>query len=119
MSLEVQVQEVNSYLSIRAEGQYSLAGLSGLFDRVKAESDKSTHQGVILDVSKVAGTIPFMDMFVLGDYCSKAWNQSFRIVLIFPEVGIYNFFETVARNRGVQIAVVPNLGAAIEWLALL
>ncbi len=43
MNLEVQVQEVNNYLSLSAEGQYSLAGLFGLCDRVKAESDKSTH----------------------------------------------------------------------------
>jgi hypothetical protein len=118
MSLDVQVQEVNGHLLIRAEGQYSLASLSDLFDRVKAESDKCSHQGVILDVSKIAGAIPLMDMFALGEYCSKVWKLSFRIALISPEVGIYNFFENVARNRGVQIAVVPNQGAAMEWLAL-
>jgi hypothetical protein len=116
--MEVQVQEVNSYLLIKAEGQYSLTGLSGLFDRVKAESEKRTHPGVILDASKIAGTIPLMDMFVLGVRCSKDWGVSLRIAVISPEVGVFNFFENVARNRGVQIAVVPNQDAAMEWLAL-
>jgi hypothetical protein len=118
MSLEVQVQEVNSYLFVRAEGRYSLAGLSDLLDRVKAESGKRTHRGVILDVSRIAGTIPLLEIFGLGVQSSKVWGPSFRIALISPEVGIFNFFENVARNRGVQIAVVPNQEAAMEWLAL-
>jgi hypothetical protein len=118
MSLEVQVQEVNSYLLIKGEGRYSLVGLTDLVDRVKAEREKRTHQGVILDVSKIAGTIPLMDMFVLGVHCAKVWGPSFRIALISPDVGIFNFFENVARNRGVQITIVPNQGSALEWLAL-
>jgi hypothetical protein len=118
MSLKVQVQEVNSHLLIRAEGQYSLAGLSGLLDTVQAESDERSHQAVILDVSRIAGTIPLLDMFVLGEYCATVWKQSFRIALISPEMGIYRFFENVAKNRGVQIAVVSNQDAAMEWLAL-
>jgi hypothetical protein len=117
MSLKVQVQEVNGYLSIAAEGQYSLADLSGFFDRVKDAGDKDSHKRVILDVSKITGTIPLMDMFALGEHCSKVWKRSFRIAVISREVGIFNFFESVARNRGVQIVVVPNQGAALEWLA--
>lgn len=118
MSLEVQVQTVNSYLSISAEGRLSYADLSCLFDRVKVESEKNAHQGVILDVSKIAGTIPLMDMYALGEHCSIVWVLSFRVALISPGVEIFRFFETVARNRGVQIAVVQNQDAAMEWLAL-
>ncbi|MGO8790998.1 MAG: hypothetical protein ACLQVL_26945 [Terriglobia bacterium] len=32
-------------------------------------------------------------------------------------MGVYNFFENVARNRGVQVAVVPDHSAAVKWLA--
>jgi MFS superfamily sulfate permease-like transporter len=116
MSLEMQVQEVNGYLSLRAEGRYSFANLSGLFDRVKAESEKRAHHGVILDISKIAGIIPLVDMFRLAEQCSEIWKRSFRIALISPEVGAFNFFEDVARNRGAQLKVVPDQKAAIEWL---
>lgn len=118
MSLEVQVQEVNGHLLIRAEGWYSFDGLSALFERVKAECEKRDRPRVILDVSEISGTIPLMDMYVLGERCSKDRKLPLRIALISPEVGMYSFFENVARNRGVQIAVVPNQGAALEWLAL-
>lgn len=104
-------------MSIRAEGQYSLAALSGLFDRVKGESENRANRAVILDVSRVVGTIPVMDMFTLAEHCSKVWKLTLKIALISPEVRLYSFFENVARNRGVQISVVPNQGAAMEWLA--
>ena len=117
MGLDVQVHEADTYLSIKAEGRYSRADLSGLFDRVKAESEKRARQNVVLDVTKIAGTIPLMDMFALGEHCSKLWKPPFRIAIISPEVGVYNFFENVARNRGVQVAVVPNHNAAMDWFA--
>lgn len=116
MSLEVQVREVKSHLLITAEGQCSFASLCELSDRVKTESEKRARQGAILDVSKVAGTISLMDMFALGERFSTDWKLPLRIALISPEVGIYNFFEHVATNQGVQIAVVANQAAAIEWL---
>jgi hypothetical protein len=116
MSLDVQFNVVNSNLSIVAGGRYSLADLSSVFDRATAEIESSNQKGVILDVSKIAGTIPLMDMFMLGEHCSKVWKPAIKIAIVFPEVGVYNFFENVARNRGVQIAVVPNHDAAVQWL---
>ena len=117
MDLEVEVHEVDSYLSVKAVGRYSLANLSGLFDQIRAESDNRTGQGVILDVTKVTGTVPIMDMFALGEHCSKAWKPPFRVAILSPEEWVYRFFENVARNRGVQVAVVSSQVAAREWLA--
>jgi len=116
MQLEMQVQETNGHLSIKAVGPYSLVGLRDLFDRVKAESEKRVDREVILDVTEVAGTIPVMDMHVLGEHCSRVWKLQFRIAIVAQEDGLNKFFENVARNRGVQVAVVPNQGAAIAWL---
>ncbi|HMD83516.1 MAG TPA: hypothetical protein VKO18_02305 [Terriglobia bacterium] len=116
MSLEVQIQEVNAHLSIKAVGQYSLANLHDLFTRLKDESENRADRGVILDITEVAGAIPVLDMLVLGEYCSKYWKQAFKVAIITPVGGLNRFFENGARNRGVQIAVVPNQGAAMEWL---
>lgn len=116
MSLEVQIHEGDSLLSVKAVGRYSLTDLSGLFDQVKAESEKHNDLGVILDVTTVTGTIPIMDLFVLGEHCSKVWKPPFRIAIIPTEEWVYKFFENVARNRGAQIAVFPCQCAAMEWL---
>lgn len=116
MSLEVQIHEVDTHLSIKAKGQYSLADLYDLFDRVKEESEKRSEPRVILDVTEVAGTIPTMDMHALGEHCSRVWKLAFRIAIVSPVGGVDRFFETVAWNRGVQIAVVPDHSQAIEWV---
>jgi hypothetical protein len=117
MCWEVQIQQVDGHLSVKAAGRYSRAHLCGLFDQVKAESEKRNGEGVILDVTQVAGTTPIMDLFVLGEHCSKVWKPPFRIAIVPPEEWVYKFFENVARNRGAQIAIVPNQEAAREWLA--
>jgi|SRR5271157_1122567 len=116
MSLEIQIHEVDTHLSIKAVGQYSLANLHDLFDRVKKESENRANPRVILDVSGVAGAIPVLDMLVLGEHCARFWRPSLRAAIVSPVGGLNRFFENVARNRGVQIAVVPNQGAAIEWV---
>jgi hypothetical protein len=116
MALEVQVDKVDTHLSIKAAGQYTLTNLYDLFDRVKAESLDRADRGVILDVTEVAGAIPILDMHVLGEHCSRVWKPPFRIAVISPEGGLDKFFENVVWNRGIQIAVVPTYCAAVKWV---
>ena len=116
MSLEVQIHEGDTHMLIKAVGQYSLANLHDLFDRVKKESENRANQRVILDVTEVAGTIPILDMMVLGEHCARFWKQALKVAIVSPVGGFNRFFENVARNRGVQIAVVSNQAAAVEWL---
>ncbi len=117
MSLEVQIDcDSGRELSIAAAGEYSLADLQHLFDRVKEESEKCGCRKVRLDVTRVAGTIPVVDMLVLGEHCARHWQQAFRIAIISAKEGFSRFFENVGRNRGVQIAVVSDHVAAVDWL---
>jgi hypothetical protein len=116
MSLELQIHEGKTHMSIKVVGQYSLADLHDLFDRVRKESENRANQRVVLDLTEVAGPIPILDMLVLGEHCARFWKPAFKVAIASPVGGLNNFFENVARNRGVQIAVVPNQGAAIEWL---
>jgi hypothetical protein len=116
MSLEVQIQEGETYLLIKAVGPYSLADLHVLFDQVKKESESRANQRVLLDVTGVTGTIPVLDMMVFGEHCARFWKQAFKVAIVSPVGGLNKFFENVASNRGVQIAVVSNRDAASEWL---
>jgi hypothetical protein len=116
MSLEVQIHEVETHFSIKAVGQYSLANLYDLFDRVKEETERRGAQAVILDITEVAGAISTVDMYMLGVYCFRVLKSSIRIAIVFPDGGANKFLENVIRNRGLQVAVVPNHSAAIKWV---
>lgn len=116
MSLEVQICEANTHLSIKAVGPYSLVNLRDLFDKVKEATEERAKHGVILDVTEVAGTISLVDMHVLGEHCARVWKPAFRAAIVSSKEGLNKFFEIVAQNRGVQVAVVPNQGAAMKWL---
>lgn len=114
--MELQILEVDTHLSIKAVGQYSLADLYDLFVRVKEESEKRGDKKVILDVTGVAGAVPVMDMHMLGEHCSRVWKLPFRIAIVSPEWGVNRFFENVAWNRGIRLAVVPDEASAMKWL---
>lgn len=116
VSLDVQISEVDTHLSIKAVGQYSLPDLFDLFDRVKEETEKRATQGVILDVTEVAGTISVLDSLALGEHFSRVWRLASRIAVVSAKGGVDKFFENVAWNRGVPIVVVPNHCAAVAWV---
>jgi hypothetical protein len=84
MSLEVQIHEVDTHLSIKAAGQYSLTNLRALIDRVREESENRAKWRAILDVTEVAGTVPIVDMHVLGEHCCRVWKLTFRIAIVSP-----------------------------------
>jgi hypothetical protein len=117
MSLEVQIHAAETHLFVKAVGQYSLVNLHDLFDRVKKESEDRANQKVILDVTEISGAIPVLDMVVLGKHCAQLWKHTFKVAIVSPVGGFTKFFENVARNRGLQLVVVPNQCAALEWLA--
>jgi len=122
MSLKVEIREADTPLSIKAveitaAGQYSLSDLFDLFDRVKEESDKRAAQAIILDITAVAGTIPCMDMYLLSVHCCRVLKLAVRVAIVSPDGEANNFFQNVTRNRGLQIAIVPNRYAAMKWVS--
>jgi anti-anti-sigma regulatory factor len=116
MNLNVQIHEMSTHLSIKVVGEYSLANFCSLFGRVSEESENHAKQKVVLDVTEVSGTIPVMDLYQLGEECSRVWKSGLRIALVSLAGGFNQFFEDVAWNRGVHVSVVPNQTSAIEWV---
>ena len=116
MSLEVQFTEENTHLSVKAAGQYRLADLSDLLDRARDEAEKRGLEKVLLDISEVAGSVPLLDMLVLGEHCARTWKRWTKVAVVSREGGIDRFFENVVCNRGLCLAVVLNHVAASEWL---
>ena len=76
---------------------------------------KRADQRAILAVTEVARTLPIMGRHALGEHCSRVRELEFKIAIVSPK-GRDKFFENVAGKRGVQVSVVRDHGAAIEWL---
>jgi len=116
MGLEVEIYEAGSYLLIKAAGQYSLVDLTELLDRTVQEAENRNYAEVLLDLSAVAGTVPILDMLVLGEHCARVWTRTRKLAIVSERGGLDRFFEDVSINRGVLLAVFPNQSAALAWL---
>ena len=114
--MEVQIHKVDTHLSIKAVGEYSLANLYDLFDKAKEETEKRGAQGVILDITEVAGTIPAMHMYLLGVQCCRVLSSENRIALLCPDGEADKFLENVPQSRGLHIKVVQNHSDALKWV---
>jgi hypothetical protein len=116
MSLEVQIDAGGGYLTVKAAGQYSRAALEQLLDRAQEEVEKRGLGKVLLDVGEVAGVVSTFEMLDLGKRLARTWNHSIRIAVVSRNGGLDRFFENVACNEGMLLAVVPNQAAASQWL---
>jgi hypothetical protein len=116
IGLNVQVPEWDNHLSIKAVGPYTFDNFYSLLDKTRKECEKRAKKIVILDTTGIAGTISNLDMHELATHFGRAWNRTVRIVIVSPAGGVNKFFECVLWTRGIHVAVVPNQGAAAEWV---
>jgi hypothetical protein len=116
MSLEVQIDAGGGYLTVKAIGQYSRTDLAQLLDRAQEEVEKGGMGKVLLDVSEVAGVVSTFDMLELGGRLARTWKHSIRIAVVSRNGGLDRFFENVAHNRGMLLAVFPDQAPAVQWL---
>jgi len=116
MALEIQIKEGDTHLSMKAAGPYHPAEVADFLDRANQEAEIRGYRKILLDVSEVAGSVPIADVLVLGEHCARYRERGYRIAIVSREGGIGRFFESIARNRGLILAVVPNQALALEWL---
>lgn len=116
-------------LSIVNEGEYLLAtfppysgvlACTACLDEVFATLAQHGLSKVIIDHTKTAQPIPILECYELGNYMAgKTREQPTKIAIVASRGGVYpdRFFETVARNRQVQVSVfAEDFEAAQSWL---
>ena len=118
MGFKLQINEMDAYLSIKAIGSYTLPDLRDFLDRAAEEAEKRGYRPVLLDIYEVTGSVPILDMFELVEHCASVWNRRIRVAILTRDGGLDKFFENVARNRGIALAIVPNQDAALAWLRI-
>jgi hypothetical protein len=116
MSIDVSVTQQPGYLSLKAEGIYTLPDCEGLADRVVAESSRTDCTNILIDLSELTGNVSDIDRFWLGEYVARVWKPPLRVAIVYRASEINKFFENVASNRAVSTRVEPDVQTALKWL---
>lgn len=105
------------YLKVSLSGTRSVSDIEKFAYLTKEECEKNGLNKVLVDGLSVDNTnFSMMDSFLLGEILSDVFPKKSKIVIIWPKENINNILETVAGNKGVEIKVIDDMDAGLEWL---
>jgi hypothetical protein len=110
-------------LFINATGTYSLTNAKNLFKLSIDNALLYTKRKILIDITAITGSIPFLDRFEFSEFLSqyKAKYSLKKIGKIAvagqePIVDKGRFGENVAVNRGANVRVFTDIKEALIWL---
>ncbi len=110
-------------LTVEAKGDYTLVKANNLFKLAIDSCLQQACRKILIGVTKVAGSIPFLDRFTFAEYLANYSIQNGRgkiskiaVLGNEPVVDKDRFGEIVATNRGLNLRVVTDMQEALHWL---
>jgi hypothetical protein len=116
MGLDITITEKSGCLFIRAAGHYSLENMKDLFATIVSKSEERGYNHVLLNTNAVAGSIPELDRFLLGEHAASLWRPKLKMAIVSQPENINKFAENVAVNRGANLQILDDDEKALEWL---
>ena len=116
MDLDITITEKSGCLFIRAAGYYSLENMKDLFATIVSKSEECGYNHVLLNTNEVAGSIPELDRFLLGEHAASLWRPKLKMAIVSQPENINKFAENVAVNRGANLQILDDDEKALEWL---
>jgi hypothetical protein len=120
----ISVNSDQHYLLVTVEGWYTLSNAIAIFKTAIDHALLYEKKSLLIDVNKIAGTIPLTDRFkfsesITGYFIQYALGKIHRLAVVGQEpiVDPDRFGETVARNRGLNVYVFTDLQQALQWLS--
>ena len=120
---EIKITLEEDFLLISASGNYSLLKANNLYKVAIDNGLSQSRSKIIIDVTAIAGFIPFFDRFHYSEFLSKyrqkqALGKVRRIAVVGKEpiVDKERFGETVAINRGTNVRVFTDMSQALIWI---
>jgi len=118
MSHNVEITKSEEYLQITFSGPFSPTAARDSVDTMVTACAREGCSKVLFDCRPMTGDMSVSDRFETGTYGAAKIPVQIKIAMLGREDQISpdNFFETVARNRGVNVTVFSDIDAALEWL---
>lgn len=118
MSHQIEITKAEGYLQLTFSGPFSPAGAKDSIDAMVSACAREGCPKVLFDCRPMTGDLTVSDRFETGTYVASKIPGQVKIAMLGREDQISDddFFETVARNRGVNIIVFSDSDAALEWL---
>jgi hypothetical protein len=120
MPYELKVTKLDKYLYLAAAGRQTLKNNLALADScVKACKENNLYR-VLLDITGLGGQPGTLADYELAKIL-QSWESVKTVIKVAlleneSELAAGKFFETAARNRGINIMVFSDIKKAGEWI---
>lgn len=120
-SYRLAIEKKDGVLWVTATGTRSFEGVLAMMRDVMAALIENRVTRVLLDVRGLAGRLATIESYEIVDkYFPKIRDRNVvtrcGIVDLKEFQSSYEFFETVARNRGFDLRILSDVDEALEWL---
>lgn len=126
MAIEIEFAPAGQYLNARLSGEFSMPGATAALADIFAEYAGISLRGVLIDLRELRGVPATMDRYKVSMlYAEHARKMALaqpgrhlRLAAVGhePLIDPQRFGEDVAVNRGVNLRVFTDFGAARAWL---
>ena len=118
MSVQVEIVKKRDYLLVTVSGTFSPELSMESIDAMVTAAKKEDCKKILLDCRPMGGEIGVLERFDTGRYGALTIPRTFKIALLArkEQVSPDKFFQTVSRNRGVNLTVFTENDEALGWL---
>lgn len=108
---------------VNGSGRLALHDMTGIAEGITRLLEENKARRVLLDCSDADLDVKVVDVFYLPECYSKVGvPRSARIALVLPKTrqpsGMFEFYETVCRNKGYICRLFDSQQSAEQWLGL-
>jgi len=120
MSYHLIIEDRRAYLYARVTGERTPANAMRFLEEAYAACVKGGHSALLLEMALSGPSLPVANVY---DVISRRAPEGLRLRMIaYVQTSIDDrempqFAENVARNRGVNVRLFPDVAAAERWLS--
>jgi hypothetical protein len=115
----LEFQDSEGYLEVRALGDYSLSSMKSQLERAVEECRTRKARGLLFDITAVEGYRPSTgERFQIGSYIAELLIAIPRFACLArtEQIDRENFTSRVATNRGKPAPVFNVRAQAVDWI---
>ncbi len=116
----LEISQNRDYLHVKLSGTLSLAAGRRAVEVTEEACRRKRCTHVLFDQTAATGELPLSDRFEIGVYAARKLPSSARIAVLAKEDQIrpHRFFESVARNRDMDLRLFSDREEALQWLKM-